>query len=106
VEEYHLEELRASRKTQFSHRLLHINYINCFLIVIYYTCRKQTAIKNINPLGLFDDHFIMDKLTTLGDPLDKLNLFIDWNILENHLKHHLSMKTGISPKEEGHHLID
>jgi hypothetical protein len=29
--------------------------------------------KNINALGLFDDHFIMEKLTKLGDPLDKLS---------------------------------
>jgi len=39
--------------------------------------------KNINPLGLFDDHFLMEKLTSLGDPLVKLNEFIDWNIFEN-----------------------
>jgi IS5 family transposase len=36
--------------------------------------------KNINPLGLFDDHFLMEKLTKLGDPLQKLNEYIDWNI--------------------------
>lgn len=41
--------------------------------------------KNINPLGLFDDHFLMDKLTKLGDPLDKLNKFIDWNIFKGSL---------------------
>ena len=38
--------------------------------------------KNINPLGLFDDHFLMEKLTKLGDPLQKLNEFIDWKIFE------------------------
>ncbi len=38
--------------------------------------------KNINPLGLFDDHFLMEKLTKLGDPLQKLNEFIDWNIFK------------------------
>ena len=38
--------------------------------------------KNINPLGLFDDHFLMEKLTKLGDPLQKLNDFIDWRIFE------------------------
>ena len=36
--------------------------------------------KNINPLGLFDDHFLMEKLTKLGDPLQKLNDYIDWKI--------------------------
>ncbi len=41
--------------------------------------------KNINPLGLFDDHFLMEKLTKLGDPLQKLNEFIDWNIFKTPL---------------------
>lgn len=39
--------------------------------------------KNINDLGLFDDHFLMEKLTKLGDPLQKLNEFIDWKIFES-----------------------
>jgi hypothetical protein len=38
--------------------------------------------KNINALGLFDDHFIMEKLTKLGDPLDKLSQYIDWSFFE------------------------
>ncbi len=38
--------------------------------------------KNINPLGLFDDHFLMEKLTKLGDPLQRLNDYIDWNIFK------------------------
>src|SRR3972149_6053420 len=38
--------------------------------------------KNINPLGLFDDHFLLEKLTRLGDPLQKLNEFINWKIFE------------------------
>ncbi len=41
--------------------------------------------KNINPLGLFDDHFLMEKLTKLGDPLQKLNDYIDWNIFKTSL---------------------
>lgn len=36
--------------------------------------------KNINPHGLFDDHFLMEKLTKLGDPFEKLNEYIDWRI--------------------------
>ena len=40
------------------------------------------AMKNINSLGLFDDHFLMEKLTKLGDPLKKLNDYIDWMIFE------------------------
>lgn len=43
---------------------------------------KYTTMKNINTLGLFDDHFLMEKLTKLGDPLQKLNKYIDWNIFE------------------------
>jgi IS5 family transposase len=36
--------------------------------------------KNVNPLGLFDEHFILERLTKLNDPLIKLNKHIDWNI--------------------------
>ncbi len=39
--------------------------------------------KNINDLGLFDDHFLMEKPTNLGDPLRKLDKFIDWKIFES-----------------------
>ena len=38
--------------------------------------------KNINPLGLFDDHFLLEKLTKLGDPLQKLSKYIGWSIFE------------------------
>jgi len=38
--------------------------------------------KNINPLGLFDDHFLLENLIKLGDPLHKLNEYIDWNIFK------------------------
>jgi IS5 family transposase len=41
--------------------------------------------KNINPLGLFDEHFLMEKLTKLGDPLEKLNAYVDWRIFESPL---------------------
>ena len=30
--------------------------------------------KTINPIGLFDDYFLLEKITKLGDPLQKLNL--------------------------------
>src|SRR5208282_1999811 len=36
--------------------------------------------KNVNPFGLFDEHFLMERLTKLNDPLVKLNKHIDWNI--------------------------
>jgi IS5 family transposase len=39
--------------------------------------------KNINSLGLFDDHFLMEKLSKLGDPLEKLDKYIDWKMFEN-----------------------
>ena len=38
--------------------------------------------KNINPIGLFDDHFLLNQLTKIGDPLEKLDNFIDWKIFE------------------------
>jgi len=41
--------------------------------------------KNINPPGLFDNHFLMEKLTKLGDPLKKLYDYIDWKIFESPL---------------------
>jgi len=36
--------------------------------------------KNINPLGLFDEHFLLERLTKLKDPLVKLEEHIDWEI--------------------------
>ncbi|MGC9374249.1 MAG: hypothetical protein ACP5DQ_04315 [Bacteroidales bacterium] len=41
--------------------------------------------KNINDLGPFDDHFLMEKLNKLGNPLRKLDKFIDWKIFESPL---------------------
>jgi transposase, IS5 family len=41
--------------------------------------------KNINPLGLFDDHFQLDKLTKLGDPLIVLNNHVAWKVFEDKL---------------------
>jgi IS5 family transposase len=38
--------------------------------------------KNISPLGLFDDQFLLETLTKLGDPLQKLSQYIDWNIFK------------------------
>jgi len=38
--------------------------------------------KNINPIGLFDDHFLLDQLSKIGDPLEKLDTYIDWAIFE------------------------
>jgi transposase, IS5 family len=42
--------------------------------------------KNINVPGLFDDHFLMDKLTKLGDPLQRLNNYIDWEVFRDTLE--------------------
>lgn len=42
--------------------------------------------KNINPLGLFDDHFLLETLTKLGDPLEKLDAVIDWKMFESPIK--------------------
>ena len=38
--------------------------------------------KNINPLGLFGDNFLLEKLSKLGDHLEKPNKYIDWKIFE------------------------
>jgi len=38
--------------------------------------------KNTNPLGLFDDHFLLETLSKLGDPLQKLSEYINWSIFE------------------------
>ena len=36
--------------------------------------------KNVNPFSLFDEHFVLERLTKLKDPLVKLNKHIDWTI--------------------------
>ena len=36
--------------------------------------------KNINSLGFFDEHFLLERLTKLKDPLVKLEEHIDWQI--------------------------
>lgn len=41
--------------------------------------------KHINPLGLFDDHFLIEKLNKLGNPLEKLDRYIDWKIFQDSL---------------------
>ena len=46
--------------------------------------------KNINPLGFFDDHsdhFLLEKLTKLKDPLVKLDEHVDWNIFAQNHRH-------------------
>ena len=45
--------------------------------MLSFTVLNLAIMKNINPLGLFDDHFLMEKLTKLGDPLQKLDEYID-----------------------------
>lgn len=41
--------------------------------------------KNINPIGLFDDHYLLKQLSKLGDPLERLDKYIDWKIFEEPL---------------------
>lgn len=36
--------------------------------------------KNINPFGFFDEHFLLERLTKLKDPLVKLEEHIDRDI--------------------------
>ena len=49
--------------------------------------------KNVNDLGLFDDHFLLETLSKLGDPLQKLNEYIDWSIFESPLNQLLINET-------------
>jgi len=37
----------------------------------------KSILKNINPLGLFDECFLLEKLTKLGDSLAKSSHFFD-----------------------------
>ncbi len=57
--------------------------------------------KNVNPLGLFDDHFLMEKLTKLGDPLQKLSNYIDWDIFKARWTRPSPMKQKTGRKEAG-----
>jgi IS5 family transposase len=61
--------------------------------------------KNINPTGLFDDYFILEKLTELNDPLFKLNQYIDWNIFYNTLHKHYN-KLDIDKSKGGRPSFD
>ena len=54
--------------------------------------------KNINPLGLFDEHFLLEKLTKLGDPLEKLNDYIDWNIFKATLSRAFEVEIQVQSK--------
>lgn len=54
--------------------------------------------KNINPLGLFDDHFLNQKLSKLGNPLEKLDRYIDWGIFEHAVNQSLECRTGKGAK--------
>jgi len=38
---------------------------------------------NTNPFGLFDEYFLLEKLSKLGDPLEKLDNFINWKIFND-----------------------
>ena len=49
--------------------------------------------KNINPFGLFDEQFLLEKLSKLGDPLQKLNNIIDWEIFKIPINEALANKT-------------
>ena len=47
--------------------------------------QEKREMKNINELGLFDDQFLMEKLTKPGDPLQK-----NWiNLLTGKYLNHL-----------------
>lgn len=54
--------------------------------------------KHINPIGLFDDHFVLEKLIKLNDPLVRLNQYIDWSIFENTLTKYFDKNKGDKSK--------
>jgi IS5 family transposase len=54
--------------------------------------------KNINPLGLFDDYFLTQKLSKLGNPLEKLDRYIDWKIFENTVNQSVEINPGKGKK--------
>ncbi len=54
--------------------------------------------KNINPLGLFDDYFLTQKLGKLGNPLEKLDRYIDWRIFENTVNQPIEIIAGKEKK--------
>jgi len=51
-----------------------------FRIIHQTTLTHSLIMKNRNPLGLFDEHFLLERLTKLKDPLVKLEAHIDWKI--------------------------
>lgn len=55
--------------------------------------------KHLQFPGLFDDHFIFEKLNKLNDPLEKLDKYIDWRIFDKALKD--CFKDGVKDKTKG-----
>lgn len=56
---------------------------------------------NINPKGLFDEHFRFERLSQLKDPLEKLNRHIDWNIFLPVLDEAFAKKENLQEKNQG-----
>ncbi len=54
--------------------------------------------KNINPLGLFDDYFLTQKLSKLGNPLEKLDRYIDWRIFKEPVNHSIDRQSDKGKK--------
>lgn len=54
--------------------------------------------KNINPLGLFDDYFLTQKLSKLGNPLERLDRYIDWRIFEETVNQSIGNQSGKGKK--------
>jgi hypothetical protein len=54
--------------------------LNCLPITASNIIHYVFAIKKINPLGIFDEHFLFERLTKLKDPLVKLEAHIEWKI--------------------------
>ncbi len=57
--------------------------------------------KNINPLGMLDEHFLPEKLTKLKDPLVKLEAHIDWMTISVKLYNRFEAKCTTAQRLNG-----
>ncbi len=46
--------------------------------------------------GLFDEEYKLERISKLGDPLEKLNSTIDWEMFRSILNEHLKVE-GVAP---------
>ncbi len=74
--------LRASLKPRIDINYWMLIKLSLFIPRIGLVLQSKKTMKIINPFGLFDDHFLLEKLKKLEDSLESLNKFIDWDIFK------------------------